>query len=801
MASSTPDLSTATAAEVFKQPLPTVRLLHRQLHTSLDEKNARLRTLVGGSYRQLLGTAEMIVDMRRDIEVVETKLGGVADGCGMAVVGRRVAALGKLGARAGHGDAERRLGKAARVKVLGGCVIAIGRLLRGREGEVRKGRRLVTTAKALVLSRLLVKSLSDDGEDEDEGEESVIAELKRKLGSLRRRLLRTVERAMENLDGDREELVNALCAYSLATSSGARDVLRQLLHVRGAAMSTALDIQEEGDLGEGGVQKHIIHALGLLAKTLVDVQALVPKRLADALLNLKGDHLLKDEGVRELEGLKLDICERWFGDEITYFTPYIRHDDLDGPHAVATLKGWAKKASEVFLEGFEKILEAVQNFSAVAELRTKAFEEWVAEGGKAKGFDSSVMLDGLRKVVNERMVGILEARVDKLHLVNTEVEAALGVIASGGVERQGGLWDNKLLEMGFGKGAVAFKQAIVNNVHGKDNAVSRVVKSYQEWKRLVDEVATAIDQLKKQKWNDDLDSLEDEDVLEERQRSLSQEDPEQLQSRLKANLEQVFRTFHSKLEISFTTYEKSEHVGDTTIFILRVLRDLRAELPGQTDLSSFGVSLVPKLHQALATKTSSETVPAYRAALRARKRVAGRALWEGEPELPIYPSPLTFGFLHAATVAMAAVGRDLWSRAAVDVLKECMGDELGKNIAADVKSAEKETPKSNGGGDNVDAETAVEEAESEEKVVDSTAGDAIDPAVVAEDILVQTLFDTVVLRLCLSVSGKPDSKDKLVDLEKSLTKQVDLTPSSNERLTKSAQEYWKRTSLLLGPLA
>ncbi|KFY34242.1 hypothetical protein V494_06938 [Pseudogymnoascus sp. VKM F-4513 (FW-928)] len=800
MASSTLDLSTATAPEVFKQPLPTVRMLHRQLHTSLDEKNARLRTLVGGSYRQLLGTAEMIVDMRRDIEVVETKLGGVADGCGMAVVGRRVSALGKLGARAGHGDAERKLGRAARVKVLGGCVIAIGRLLRGREGELKKGRRLVTTAKTLVLSRLLVKSLSDDEGDEDEEEEAVITELKRKLGSLRRRLLRTVERAMENLDGDRDELVNALCAYSLATSSGAKDVLRQFLHVRGSAMSTVLDIQEEGDLGEDGVQKHIIHALGLLAKTLVDVQALVPRRLADALLNLKGDHLLKDEGVRELEGLRLDICERWFGDEITYFTPYIRHDDLDGPQAVSTLKGWAKKASEVFLEGFEKILESVQNFSSVAELRTRAFEEWVAEGGKAKGFDSSVMLDGLRKVVNERMVEILEARVDKLHLVNTEVEAALGVIASGGVERQAGLWDDKLLEMGLGNGAVTFKQAIVNNVHGRDNAVSRVVKSYQEWKRLVDEVATAIDQLKKQKWNDDLDSLEDEDVLEERQRSLSQEDPEQLQSRLKSNLEQAFSTLHTNLEASFTTYEKSEHVGDTTIFILRVLRDLRAELPQQTDLSSFGVSLVPKLHQALAIKISCETVPTYRAALTARNRVAGRALWEGEPELPIYPSPLTFKFLHAATAAMSSVGRDLWSRAAVDVLKGCMGDELGKNMAADVKSAE-ESLKTNGDKDNTGDETTDKKEESEDKAADSAAEDGIDPEVVAKDILVQTLFDTVVLRLCLSVSGKPDSKDKLADLEKSFTKQADLTSSSNERLTKSAQEYWKRTSLLLGPLA
>lgn len=803
MATSLPDLNTATTAEIFKQPLPTVRQLHRQLHVSLDEKNAHLRTLVGSSYRQLLGTAEMIVDMRRDIAVVETKLGAVADGCAMGVVGRRVAGLGKLGAREGHDDAERRLGRVARMKVLNGCVVAIGRLLRGKEAEARKGRRLVTTAKVLVLSRLLVKSLGDDVRDagEADADAAAIAELKRRLGSLRKRLLRTVERTMESLEAERDDLVHALCAYSLATSSGAKDVLRHFLHVRGEAMATALEMEEEGPAGAEVMQESIIRAMGLFAKTLVDVQGLVPRRLSDALLNLKGNYLLKDDGVRELEGLRLDVCERWFGDEITYFTPYIRHDDLDGPHTVVTLKGWARKASEVLLQGFEVILEGVADFKAVVELRAKVFEMWVAEGGKAKGFDSSVLLDGLRKVVNQRMVDLLEARVSKLHLIKPEIEAALVVITSDAGQPQTSLWDAGLIEMELKHGATEFKRAIVEHVHGRNNSVTRVVKSYQTWKRLVDEMATTIEQLKNQRWNDDLDSLEDEEVLEERQRSLSKEDPEMLQSHLRKSLEQAFQTLHNKLEALSATYEQSEDIGDITIFILRVLRDLRAELPKQTDLSSFGISLVPKLHQALAVKISSETIPTYTSALRSRKRVPGRALWEGTPELPIYPSPLTFKFLHQTTSAMADVGSDLWSRAAVNVLKGYMCEQLGKDIAEGIRSGEVDAPKVNS-PENGDEETRNGKSESEDSETDDVAEDGSVKAAVARDILVQTLFDTMVLRLCLSVPGASSSGSKYTDeLEKSLKSQADLAPSSNERLVKAAQEYWKRTSLLLGPLA
>jgi hypothetical protein len=306
-----------TAAEAFKYPLPTVRQFHKQLATALDEKNARLRTLVGGSYRQLLGTAEMIVDMRRDIESVEGKLAKVAEGCGRSDVGRKVVGMGKLGVtKGGRGIEETgNLGWVARMKVLDGCVLVVGRLLRGKEASglpdsgQSRGSRLVVAAKVLVLARLLIKSLGDeakDGENEVEGGEGLVEEMRRKLGALRRRLLRAVERMLERIDGDRDDLAQVLCAYSLATSSGSKDVLRHFLHVRGDAMALAFEEDEEAPK-KGNEEERILRALGLYTRTLLDAQALVPRQLSDALLSLKGKPLLKDDTIRSLEGLRLDL--------------------------------------------------------------------------------------------------------------------------------------------------------------------------------------------------------------------------------------------------------------------------------------------------------------------------------------------------------------------------------------------------------------------------------------------------------------------------------------------------------------
>lgn len=789
-----------TAADAFKSTLPQVRQFHRSLTIELDEKNARLRTLVGGSYRHLLGTAEMILQMRDDIGAVEENLGRVGGACGRSVVGNMAKGLGRLQGSLEEGQGANKMRWVARVKVLEMCAVTVGRLLKNggataTTGAVVEGngQHLVLAAKVLVLSRLLAKSLSDTTSSGSKSEEELVEESKRKLGGLRRRLLRAIEKTLRKTDGDdgREELSQALCAYSLATSSGTKDVLRHFLHVRGEAMTLAFD-------EDAGVERDapgILRALELYTRTLLDVQALVPRRLSESLAALKANPLLKDKSLRGLECLRLDVCERWFGDQILFFTPYIRHDDLDGPEAVATLKSWAKKASEVLLQGFSSTLERVNEFKTVVELRTKSLEVWIKEGGKARGFDPSLVLHGLRKVINDCMVHLLESRASKLHLVGTEIEATLGVWRPGTTDKNSSLWDEDMLEMQIGSGAGIFKKGILARTYGRNDAVSRVLAGYQTWRHLVDEIITVIDQLKNQRWDDDLEDMEDDANIESRNTILSQDDPQMLQEHLDASLKKAYTELHEKISALLETYKDSKDLGQMSVYVLRILRDIRAELPKNKALQFFGLSIVPPLHQNIAALVSANAVNRLLKPS-SKKSVPGRALWEGKPELPVQSSPRTFKFLHGLNSDMAKLGSDLWSPAAVSVLKGHLRSELGSRWDTTVEVQEEEVPETvNEKADDVVANGESQTEASDEKQLDSAK--PID-STKRKDILTQSLFDIFLLQEAFEATA--DTKDGLRALGDATQSQIDLEPASQKRLQQGAKEFWKRTSLLFGLL-
>ncbi|KAI9641557.1 hypothetical protein NHQ30_010369 [Ciborinia camelliae] len=776
-----------TSEEAFKHPLPQIRQFHRDLTAELDEKNARLRTLVGGSYRQLLGTAEQILQMRKDISEVEEKLGKVGEGCGRGVLVGMVGGLGKLQGETKNGKKGEEMGVVARMKVLGMCGIVVGKLLRrpGRaDAANERGKALVVAAKVLVLSRLLAKSLENTGDKE------FVDEAKKKRAVLTKRLLRAIEKTLVSTKDaeDREGLVQVLCAYSLSTSSGAKDVLRHFLNVRGEAMALAFEDEEEASKHTSGV----LRALEIYTRTLLDVQALVPKRLSEALAALKTKPLLKDDCIRELEGLRLDVCERWFGGEILDFTPYVRHDDLEGSLAVETLRGWAKKASEVLLEGFTKTLQGGLDFKVVVELRTKILEVWIRDGGKARGFDPSILLDGLRDVVNKRLVELLETRVCKLHLVGTEIESTLATWEEGITDLHSSLWDEEMMATELGNGGNIFKRNILARTFGRNDAVSRVVNSFQTWRHLIEEIGSVVDQLKKQRWDDGLEDIEDDESLESRQNLLSKEDPQMLQDHLDSSLEKAFQELHTKTTMLMEQYKDSEYNGKISMYILRILRDIRAELPTNPSLQTFGLSLVPSLHEKLASTVSENPVLVLTKSLK-KKKVAGRALWEGTPELPVQPSPATFKFLRGLSTSMADAGADLWSPIAVKVLK----GHLCSQVVAQWSTALQEKEAGNGTTTSANVAPKTESAESAEAEGETPAPVEVDEEK-RMDLLKQSLFDIFLLQQVLQ-SGS--TENRLKELGDELESELKLETSSRKRIYHGATEYWKRTSLLFGLLA
>ncbi|KAJ2991076.1 hypothetical protein NUW58_g2651 [Xylaria curta] len=604
----TPDTSTLTSsAQIFTTyTLPQIRAVHKTLHTQIDEKSARLRTQVGNSYRQLLGTADTIVQMRGDMLSAQAMLGHMGSQCGRSVVDSKIMGLGQF---RGNEDTEAALGQAARVKMLRACGLAVSRLLKAgtsKDAEGGKGDRLVLAAKVFVLSRLLVSSFGNLKTSDDEIRSAVEA-AKKNLDGLRRKLVRAVEKVLQKIgDGTSiADILKALAAYSLSSSSGTKDVLRRFLSIRAEAIAYEFDYEEhEKDRGADNV----LRGLELYTRTLVDVQALIPNKLPEALLELKKTPLLADESLRSLEGLRLDIFERWCGDEIRYFTPFIRHDDLDGKQAKDMLTSWATRGGGAVIGGLSKTLEHISEFKAIIELRTSTLQQWIRNGGKARGFDPSVMLDGLRKAINDHLLHMIETKVAKLKLIGSEVAATLEAWQSGATDRQRGLWDDEMLGMDFSIGATQVTHEVVSRVYGRNDAVARAVTSFESWYHIIDNVGELVEQLKRQRWENDVDEIEDEEDIEIRQDLLSKNDPQLLRTRLNETLIKAIEDLDEQLTTLWQDRKDGLDNGQIAMYILRILRDIRSRLPRLEGVQSFGLANVPSLHEKLAAHVSATPV-------------------------------------------------------------------------------------------------------------------------------------------------------------------------------------------------
>ncbi|KAI1429359.1 hypothetical protein F5Y12DRAFT_483089 [Xylaria sp. FL1777] len=792
----TPDTSTLTSsAQIFTTyTLPQIRAVHKTLHTQIDEKSARLRTQVGNSYRQLLGTADTIVQMRGDMLSAQEVLGHMGSQCGRTVVDNKITGLGRF---RGNEDARVALGQAARVKLLRACGLAVSRLLKtgtSKDAEGRRGDRLVLAAKVFVLSRLLVSSFGNLKES-DEEIRSAVETAKKSLDGLRRKLVRAVEKMLQKVgeETDITDIIKALSAYSLSSSSGTRDVLRRFLSIRAEAITYEFDYEEhEKDRGADNV----LRGLELYAKTLVDVQALIPNKLPEALLELKKKPLLADEALRSLEGLRLDIFETWCGDDIRYFTPFIRHDDLDGKQAREMLTGWAKKGGETTLSGLTKTLEHISEFKAIVELRTSTLQQWIRDGGKARGFDPSIMLDGLRKAINDHLLQLIETKVAKLKLVGSEVSSTLEAWQSGVTDRHRGLWDDEMVGMDFSIGAAQVTHEVVSRVYGRNDAVARAVTGFDSWHHIIDNVGDLVEQLKRQRWDNDVDEIEDEEVIETRQDLLSKDDPQLLYTRLNETLIKAFEDLNEQLTRLWQSRKDGLDNGQIATYILRVLRDIRSRLPKLEDVQSFGLGNVPSLHEKLAVYVSEAPIEEFTAIALTQKRVAGRALWEGEPALPTQPSSGTFKLLRNVAVSMGDSGVDLWTPAAVKTLKRVFGQQL-----ADVWQKELMAPVPN--LDQAESTSKVDRNEKDDTETehdDNTKGTNEKISERSKDVFVQWLFDINLLQHYFNI-GNGDAGDAMKDLASEVLKKTGLDNQAERRLAKVSQEYWKRTSLLFGLLA
>ena len=218
----------------------------------------------------------------------------------------------------------------------------------------------------------------------------------------------------------------------------------------------------------------------------------------------------------------------------------------------------------------------------------------------------------------------------------------------------------------------------------------------------------------------------------------------------------------------------------------------RRSLENRLNLPASKVSLFV-LHRSISQATSRGPIDDYVRSVKLHSHPA-LDLFDGSPPLPVQPSPATFKFLAVLHRTMFEAGNDLWNSHCVFELKGVILDALWTQLDDSRFTRLSEEVKL------INGHIEAEDGNKDEKrdIFNGTSG----AANLGKDKLLQNLFDVHYLRRSL-YRPKYDRLDQgvLGGLVRVMRQELDLDDASNERLQKSANEYWKRTYLLFGLLA
>ncbi len=671
---------------------------------------------------------------------------------------------------------------------------------------LKNGSSVLLAAKVLVISRLLHTKLS-----QLPNPPQYLETLRTRLGSLRRRLLGRIDRRFKTLELSAEAQVEAMCAFSLATSSSPKDVLRHYHHIRLEAISEKV---EQGASGH----ENMLLALRIYVRTLRDTRAVVPGQLAYALELLKSVSIFKSQEVYSLMELNLDIHGRWIGDDIKTFTPYIRHDDLSKAEVEISLKQWAKKAFSAFLDGLRNRILDVQDPLILLQLRRRVLELWLSNRQNSMGIDSTETLDGLRDVFNSQATRIIESRASVLADIGLMVEQILQDWHSGTSALTPSLWELSMSSMDMPNVGKAFKENLMTRSIGKNEPLGTVSQRYTAFLEGIEAVEEMIRNIRQTKWVDEADVDDEEDLLDNKQVLLSEDDPGHLQEKLNNALRKAYADLQGAL-IGLHPHNKGANCGQQSSFLVRIWREVRQRLPTSYQNNDLGLISIPTLQRMVvdeALRTPLERCTKRIARRSLRKSPRERLLWEGDPELPVLPSAWSYQFLLDLVSSMSSYGSDLWTAQATNGLKRGLipsiesilrwrqeakmnGHANSKNGHADTSVPENE--------DLVDGEKD-EQGEQEAKFSDTEKangalanGEPTDHKEEPRDGKIQRLFDILYFIEATAVKELDRADNALISLQDLLIEELALDAQSVERMKTNAQEYWKRTSLLFALLA
>ncbi|WEW61523.1 hypothetical protein PRK78_007013 [Emydomyces testavorans] len=770
MAADVPDTRTLKSwQEAFQYPIPTVRRIEQELRRDILSNREKLRSLVGVRYRDLLDTAQTIMEMNNEMQQVEENLSEIGRCCNPAAIARKSDGLRRLQKdKLDRVSSDRTF--AAQLSLFSKCASSISKILRKRGS-------CIIVAKLLVISRLLHNALSQSTRATQ-----FVECLWSQLEARQRTLLKRINRRLISSSSSVEDIIESLSAFCLVSRSSAEAALRHFHDVR-------LEVIGHQVEQSSSLRHALLGALSLYTHTLQRTANMLSGPLFDALKKLTMRPLLDDPAITCIGELGIDIFQPWISKEIRNFTPWIQHDQMSKQAAENVIKTWSKEAFDTLIAVAKTQLSRCEDFREVVSVRNFLLEAWLTGLNSTPCHSSMEVLEGIRSVINDRLVSILRAQSKGLTCVGIEISSTI----AGWVDLQNralplSLWDPELVFLDFSDGALTFKTELMRRMQGHDAHILQVLDIYQNWLTTIMSRTGMIQELRAGRWEDIIDDDVDEDVLEIVKDELSEDDPHLLQTEHADALLEGFKSLQNSLNETVEGM-RGPNLAPQAGFLLRIIRAIRTNIPGEVSNQDyiFAHDLVPKLHCILAEEVVSHISPSSltRSLNPSRLRCPGRTLWEGDPQLPVQPSQAAFKLLRALVLAMEQQGPDLWDHAAVNELKLCL---ISRIITAITPSLEGPSVTSESDQGTTNGEHRVEDMEK-----DAESGATADHKT-------QLLFDILYLGCALTTAEGSNIEDQLKPLIDTLESDLKFVEQHMDTLRKRSQEYWKRTHLLFGLL-
>ncbi|EXJ87583.1 hypothetical protein A1O3_04543 [Capronia epimyces CBS 606.96] len=627
-----PGATITTWQQAFEEyRIPVTRAIEKQLRASAARDREKLRALVGGSYRDLLATAEAIVGLETTSKAAEEHLASISLNCRPPNqdVSARPPAPEKVAL--------------AQVRLLQQCCITSATALRAQN--------ILQCAQLIVVSSLLLKSLG--------GQQGLIQSLeflRDKIGLLRRQLLRQVDAKLVNPVSNRSGLLNSLCSYCLVTSVSSEDALAHLRQLR-------LD-KLRRQLTKSGNRDTISNALQYQIISLQAFKSLTGRPIVEAMNGLQRRPILADPTIRELETLDLDRTWPLLPTEIQTFVPYFKRSTSTSEEIESKLEAWSLEVSRVLSTSLDRHLAGMNDITTVLELRKELYATLLPSYFSTPA--SANITEHIRQSLNQRLNTICQEQGSRL----TEITRLL---SDGTHTRQStkSLWDAELVQTSLSHGGSRFTKQVKNRHAGLNGVLSKGAKLLDAWLLSVNDTQNQIDELVKIRWRDIVEEPEEEqeDDASELIRALSEKDKEIYSNSLQESLRKSLADYQKSM------VEATSYITDTTpsvasaVMLLRSIRTSTVALQRAfLDDSRFESldTLVTKLHEVVAHEVTRRLSQSMEEGTRPQKL--------GKTTLPNdMPSPTAFSTLRKLCKIMLEIGgTDLWSPPAVSMVKKAV---------------------------------------------------------------------------------------------------------------------------------